>query len=110
MYLLLASAAGYAQAQTLDCGNRLISTGDTIAEVAAICGNPTHIDHSSIIRSASVWGGGQAGQSNSIQIEVPVEVWLYNRGPNKFMRRVRFEDGKIVLIETLGYGYIEGSN
>ena len=39
------------------------------------------------------------------EIEVPVETWIYNLGPNKLMRRIRFEDGIVVEIETLGYGY-----
>jgi hypothetical protein len=38
--------------------------------------------------------------------EVPVDIWVYNLGPNKLMRRIRFEDGVVVAIETLGYGYI----
>ncbi len=41
------------------------------------------------------------------EIEMPVELWTYNFGPNKFMRRIRFEDGLVVEIETLGYGYIQ---
>jgi Protein of unknown function (DUF2845) len=32
---------------------------------------------------------------------------VYNLGPSKLMRRLRFEDGKLVDIETLGYGYYE---
>lgn len=43
-------------------------------------------------------------------VEVPVEVWTYNFGPYKLMRRVRFVDGLVEEIETLGYGYnVEGS-
>ena len=38
-------------------------------------------------------------------MEVPVESWVYNFGPNKFMRKVRFENGIVADIETLGYGY-----
>ena len=38
-------------------------------------------------------------------IEVPVESWIYNLGPNKLMRKVIFEAGVVVEIETLGYGY-----
>ena len=38
-------------------------------------------------------------------VEVPVEIWTYNFGPYKLMRRVRFVDGLVEEIETLGYGY-----
>lgn len=33
----------------------------------------------------------------------------YNLGPQKLMRRIVFEDGAVVDIETLGYGYREKS-
>jgi hypothetical protein len=42
-------------------------------------------------------------------VEIPVEVWIYNLGPSKLMRQIRFEDGKVVEIETLGYGYHENA-
>jgi hypothetical protein len=37
--------------------------------------------------------------------EIPVEVWTYNFGPDRFMQRIRFENGVIVRIESLGYGF-----
>jgi uncharacterized protein YvpB len=40
-------------------------------------------------------------------VEIPVEVWVYNLGPNKLMRRLRFEDGLLVNVDELGYGYIQ---
>ena len=36
-----------------------------------------------------------------------MEIWTYNFGPNKLMRRLRFVDGELQDIETLGYGYIK---
>jgi len=38
-------------------------------------------------------------------VEVPIEIWTYNFGPYKLMRQVRFVDGVVDEIETLGYGY-----
>jgi hypothetical protein len=40
-------------------------------------------------------------------IEIPVEIWIYNLGPSKLMRKLRFEDGVLVDIDTMGYGYYE---
>jgi uncharacterized protein YvpB len=40
-------------------------------------------------------------------VEVRVEIWTYNFGPHKLMRRLRFDDGELVEIETLGYGYLK---
>ena len=38
-------------------------------------------------------------------MEVPVELWTYNFGPYKLMRRIRFVDGLVDEIETLSHGY-----
>ena len=49
---------------------------------------------------------GRLIEISSELVEVPVEIWLYNLGPNKFMQRLRFEDGELIEIESLGYGFI----
>lgn len=38
-------------------------------------------------------------------VEVHAEVWLYNFGPDKLLQRIRSEDGTVMQIESLGYGY-----
>ncbi len=53
----------------------------------------THVDHSSAYRG---WAVAESGQPNRIRgsgVEVEVEVWTYNFGPNKLMERIRIEDG-----------------
>ena len=105
---VLVALAWDASAQNMQCGNKLISQGDTIPEVAAKCGDPTHVDRSSIVRSANyAFVNGQWIASNGAQVEIPVEVWLYNLGPDRLMRQIRFEDGRVVRIDTLDYGYID---
>lgn len=51
-----------------------------------------------------------ARSPNAVQGEgrastVQVEVWTYNFGPRRFMKRLTFEDGRLCNIETLGRGY-----
>ncbi len=41
------------------------------------------------------------GQSSTVAAEVPVEIWTYNRGPNKLMVSIRFVNGTVVAVETL---------
>jgi len=38
-------------------------------------------------------------------VEVHLEMWTYNFGPTKLMQRIWFEDGVVVKIESLDYGY-----
>jgi hypothetical protein len=107
---ILASTSWDASAQAMECGNKLITRGDSIAKVATLCGHPAQVDHTSIIRSSSATlVNGQWVQSGGAQVEIPVEIWLYNFGPDKLMQQIRFEDGRVVKIETLDFGYAEKS-
>jgi Protein of unknown function (DUF2845) len=110
LLLLLAATAGPAQADALRCGNKLVSEGDTRAEVSNKCGDPTDVDHSTVMVQPTTWVHGRPVVVGNGMVEVVVETWLYNLGPHQFMRRVRFQDGRVVAIETLGYGYIKSGN
>lgn len=84
-------AAHDAWADNMRCGNKLIQDGDSMVAVKALCGAPAAVEH------------GVAEQGTT---EVTTETWTYNRGPNQFMVRIRFVDGKVAWIKTLHqYGY-----
>lgn len=88
------------------CGSKLVSKGDTRAEVLAKCGGPAdRVAQRSVYRRPMIWAHGRPYYIGEDPMEVPVESWTYNLGPNKLMRRLRFEDGIVADIETLGYGY-----
>ena len=112
-----------AGAESLRCGEALVTEGTTQAEVVARCGQPAHVDHQVIYSDsgAAAPGGlppgrlvggplpgvplkqlpGIAGRSET---EIQVEIWTYNFGPTRLMQRIRFENGVVVRIESLGYG------
>jgi Protein of unknown function (DUF2845) len=110
LLLLLAAFAGSAQADALRCGNKLVTEGDTRAEVSSKCGDPADVDHSTVMIQPTTWIHGRPVVIGNGLVEVAVETWLYNFGPHQLMRRVRFQDGRVVGIETLGYGYIKSEN
>jgi hypothetical protein len=99
---LLATSPAFA----FRCGTKIVVEGDTQSQVAAKCGEPTDIvRQQSVFRRPMIWADGRPHYIGRDYIEVPVESWIYNLGPNKLMRRLRFEDGIVVEIETMGYGY-----
>jgi len=102
---LLGSAA--ARADAMRCGTRLVATGDTRAMVHQFCGEPTDVVTRTILQRPNFLLHGRTYFLNEGYVEVPVEVWTYNLGPNRLMRRITFIDGSIDTIETLGYGYNE---
>jgi Protein of unknown function (DUF2845) len=105
LMLLLLLCSGICLADTLRCGNQLVYEGDELFKVEARCGKPAQISRSSMLKFPSVWLNGKLVQLSDQQIAVPVETWVYNFGSSKFMRKLRFEDGVLVSIEMLEYGY-----
>jgi hypothetical protein len=102
-WLMAAAAAcvpALALAQSLRCDDKIISQGTTRAKVAALCGDPVQADQKSVYYSPIA-----SHRANPITIEVQVEVWIYNFGPDRLMQRIRFEDGVVVRIDSIGYGY-----
>jgi hypothetical protein len=100
--ILLASNA---HADAMRCGSRLVSDGATRTEVRQLCGEPSDVVTRTILRRPYYNFHGRLIHFGDGLVEVPVEVWTYNFGPYKLMRRIRFVDGTVEEIETLGYGY-----
>ena len=97
-------------ADAMRCGSRLVRDGDTQTAVRELCGEPSDVQSRSLLRRPSYFMNGRYYYFGDALVEVPVEVWTYNFGPYKLMRRVRFVDGLVEEIETLGYGYnVEGN-
>jgi hypothetical protein len=101
----LLAAAAPARADSFRCGTKLIVEGTSRGEVVARCGEPTDVERRAILRRPVFWRFGRPYYLSDDLVEVPVETWTYNLGPNKLMRRLRLEDGVVVDIDTLGYGY-----
>ena len=80
--------------QSMRCGNKLITEGTSQAKVAALCGQPAQVVHPPaydvVVPGAS---------------DVEEEIWIYNFGPNKLMQRIRFRNGTVATIGSVGYGY-----
>lgn len=102
-------------AAALRCGNKLVKDGMHEAEVVAICGEPTLRRHLGFaIRSVDIrayepsvpgWTIRRSPGYYSYPTEVMVTEYVYNLGPRKLMRRLVFEGGFLVSVETLGRGY-----
>jgi hypothetical protein len=89
-------------AQSLRCDGKIISTGSIRAQVAALCGDPAQVVQKSVYLRPLA---SLDYRVNPVTVEVQVEVWIYNFGPDRLMQRIRFEDGVVVRIESIGFGY-----
>ena len=96
-------AAPETAADSMRCGSKLIGEGDSIDKVLQYCGEPATRERTWIQR-APVVERGRYEFSIPGREDVPVDLWTYDFGANKLMRRVRMIAGKVERIETLEYG------
>lgn len=99
---LLICSPTLALSQSLRCSDKIISTGSTRAEVATLCGDPTQVDHKTIYHDVA---GAASGVIATTTAATEFEIFVYNFGPNRLMQRIWLQDGVVVRIESLGYGY-----
>ena len=92
-----------ATADALRCGSKIISEGDPIERVLEYCGEPVATKRTWITRQPRFEYGGQEIPFPGSE-DVPVDLWTYDFGANKLMRRIRFVAGKVDSIETLEHG------
>lgn len=86
-------------------------------EVIRLCGDPVSIRHVGyVIRAYSYGRRSLLSQRRDYphdyryyHQEVEVVEMVFNFGPRKLMRKLRFEGGILTSIRTMGYGYIENS-
>jgi hypothetical protein len=97
---ILPISASYA----LRCGSDLITEDDTQSQVRRSCGDPTEVADWVEHRLVRVYYS-YSPIFEEIVKPIYIEEWIYNFGPQRFMRKLRFENGNLQNIKTLGYGY-----
>ena len=113
MVLLLTSTSAFG----FRCGRKIVTENMHEAQVIRACGSPTtsrHIGYAvrgvylPVRRTVSPGMTVEhfPGYGRFVE-EVELTEYVYNFGPRKLMRRLIFEGGVLVKIETIGYGYRE---
>jgi len=95
---------------TLRCGSRLVSVGDGKDKVRALCGDPSDVAFAGTIgrRGYPYYTNNDSydySYFGPAWVEMPVEIWTYNFGSHKLLRKLRFVGDELVEIRTDGYGY-----
>ena len=98
--LALASTPAHA----MRCGVSLVAQGQWTYEVLEQCGEPVEQHVKTVFleaRDRHGKGGGIAAATS-----ITIEYWVYDLGPHKLRRLLRFEDGQLVRIDTLDHGIL----
>jgi hypothetical protein len=94
-------------AWALRCDRQLVLAGDSKPQVLRKCGEPYFTEHRVEYRSVRLRGSGLQHPGLDFETVVPVNIdeWTYNFGPRQFMQRLIFENGRLVRIDNLEYGF-----
>lgn len=103
---LLTAGAAHAE-DTLRCGSRLVNIGDGKDKVRTLCGEPSDVAFVGTMGRRAYPGYDSYDYSyiGPAWIELPVEIWTYNLGSSKLLRKLRFVGDELVEVRTDGYGY-----
>jgi hypothetical protein len=102
-------------AWALRCGSRLVQEGMHAARVIDLCGEPASVQQLGYVLRPYIvkQPAGDFGIRSTRHVyggyheELMVTEMLFNFGPHKLMRIIRFEGGVVASIRTAGYGYRE---
>ncbi len=113
--ILLLSLMFAEPAHAFRCGSKLVKDGMHEAQVVGVCGKPTtrrnlgmavrNYDYRSRRQTSPGWSSNRNIGYGYLVEEVIITEYVYNFGPRKLMRRLIFEAGVLVTIESIGYGY-----
>jgi hypothetical protein len=107
-------AAGPARADSLRCGHRIVSTGDSPYIVRSLCGEPAatrehfeaRLDQRRVpihCRTAKA-PHRRCERLQWVHTLVRIDEWIYDFGPRRFVHYLTFEAGRLIRIEVGGRG------
>jgi|1185.fasta_scaffold389552_1 hypothetical protein len=110
---LLAGAPAARAEGGFRCGNRVVSEGDHMVDVRRRCGDPDFVAQrveqrkvkSKVRRRVRDQVGDHEEEVSEERIvDVVIDQWTYDLGPERFVRYVDFEDARVLRVTTGDYG------
>lgn len=99
--LIFVVCVAASSAHAMRCGNDLVFEGDHLVDVLNKCGEPVFVTERSELLVTQVHHQLVAA---GVVKPIVITEWVYDRGPNQFLRLVMFRNGVVKEIRTLGYG------
>lgn len=113
VFALVAGMTSAVRADSLRCDNKLLSAGDTKYDARSLCGSPDAEEHRvekrtvrhQVSQPCPRELGRRCSSTVEEQVEVNVDIWTYDFGPQRFVQYVTFENDRVVRIESGNYGH-----
>jgi len=109
---LLFMASSDIMASEFVCGSSIITVGDRRYDVLRKCGDPSHVESWEEVRIRRDVGSWMLEPEKRFYLGplfvnelVTIEEWEYNLGPTRFIRYLRFENGRLTRVTAGDYGY-----
>lgn len=103
-----------AQADSLSCNYRIVSSGDSRHQVRSVCGEPDDATQRVEYRTLRGRVAGpctregkriRCSHTTEIVVEVVIDEWTYDFGRNRFIQYLTFEQGRLVSVRSGSYGH-----
>lgn len=101
--LFISIVHGSSYAGDMRCNDRIVSIGDSKSEVILKCGAPA-------FSNVVAYETDKTTSDKARAVEVAVEQWTYNQGPNTFLKILTFKGGAVVSIEDGQRVYEDSDN
>ena len=103
--LLLLSVSPNATALGFYCGRSIINERKSMEYILEKCGQPSYSqEHTEYRVLRYTPPAAHPGIVEERVIPIIIQEWTYNFGPNRPMRYLRFENGILKAIESIGRG------
>lgn len=102
-----------ALADGMYCGSRLVSEGDSTGRVRGVCGDPAAANQRVELRTVRRYVDGpcvadrgaiRCGHVEEHTVQVTIDEWMYDFGPSVLVKTLTFEQGRLLRVESGGYG------
>lgn len=104
IWVLILSLCCLNTAFAMRCGRYLVIEGDYKSDVIARCGHPDSIETHTEIVGRTLHFPYRTLDLQHYE-EIQVEEWIYNFGSFRFKQYLRFENGVLKEVKSLGKGY-----
>ena len=109
---VLLSAAGVS-ANGMRCDNKLVQPGDSSYDVKSLCGPPDDMQQRTeqrrvtraVERPCNTQPTGRCAFVVEDIVDVVIDEWIYDFGPQRFVQYLTFEGGKLLRVKSGGYGH-----